>query len=408
MRPSRLSCVDDRGAPGRALLDQHVHPVAAEERLAVLRHRQRYAEQRRALAFLGLAEEFRLVEHVLLHVGEILSDLRQRAVLRLQLLDQALDRRPRHLAPQLAQLAVRLAAPLRHVADGALQLLVEGGDGLLQPLALRLRQLLEILRAHHFVALARGEAEAGRRAHERHALLGGAIADLPHGLLLPVDELLLDLAAPRAVLVGLERRGNGRPQVLDQPRHVLPEGGRAPGRQLKGARPVRRREVEYVAPVGRRFPARRLALQEPAHDRVAADALRAHGEQVVSVAHDANPEADRLQRALLAERVCEVLQLVGGLELESRGVAAAAELAGRERPHGNGSGAHIKAHCPRPAGRDVDLDQSSKRNGGYDPGSQAAPMGIVREAWSAFGLLPAARRSFLWKSKADTEPHGNT
>ena len=230
----------------------------------------------------------------------------------------------------------------RHVVDGALQFLLQNGNGALQALLLRFRQLAVLLRVHHAVAVPGGEAESGRRAHQRDALVLGALADRAHPLLLSFAEFRLDLALLGAIFGGLERGRDSRPQILHQARHVLPEPGCPPGGQLDGARLVRRVEIEYVAPIGRRRAALHQLLEMSPYDRAAAEALGSHREQVVAIAPDADPELDCIHRARLAEDLREILQLVGRLELELVRIAAPAEIGGRQRAAGIGMrGAHV-------------------------------------------------------------------
>jgi hypothetical protein len=83
----------------------------------------------------------------------------------------------------------------------------------------------------------------------------------------------------------------------------------------------------------------------PAHYGAAADALRAHGEQVVALALHAHAELDRAQGALLPERGLEVGQLGGAGEVELRGVAAPSQRFGGQR------GVHGSRVCRRRPGR---------------------------------------------------------
>jgi hypothetical protein len=330
------------------VLDQHVHRVAAKERLGHLGLRHRDAEQHHRLAVLRLAERLGVLEHVLVDFAQVLLHLRQRGVLGRELVDQAAHRDAGDVAMQRAQLAQRLAAPLRHVLERLLERFLERVDRALQPLLLLRRQLGELLGLHDAVAGERAEAEAGRRAHQGDALRPCALAGVVEDALLAFAELGLDLLAPAAVLVGLERGRHGRAQVLDQALHAGAEGGRLPGRQRQRTRPVRRPEVEHVAPVRRRGQPARLRLELAPRQRVAADAFRPHGEHVVPLAPHADAELDRAERARLAERAVEVLELGRAAEGESRGIAAAAKLVGPEL-HG--------AQCAAGTARRVDLRQ---------------------------------------------------
>jgi hypothetical protein len=325
---ARLVLIDDRRAGGGGVLDQHVHRVAAEHRLGRLGLRHRDAEEHHRLAVLRLAEGLGVLEHVFLDLAQVVLHLRQRAVFGLQLLDQAAHRGARHLAVQGAQPAQGFAPPLRHLGEDFFQLPLERVDRALQPLLLLRRQLRELLGLHDPFAGERAEAEAARRAHERYALGARPLADVVQHLLLAAAELVLDLLAPVAVFVGFEGGRHGGAQVFHQPLHAGAERRRLSRRQRQRARPVRRLEVEDVAPVrGRRQPAR-LRLELPPHDGVAAEAFRAHGEKIVALAPHADAELDRAERARLAEEALQVLEVGGAAEGEGRRVAAAAELLG--------------------------------------------------------------------------------
>ncbi len=321
--------VHHRRAVGLRMPDQHVHLVALERRLARL-GAQGNAEERRRLALLGLAEELRVVEHVLLGARKVLADLRQVLVLLLQVADQAVHRGMRDLAVEVAELVLRLAPPLRHVLDDGFQLLLQPGDRRLEALALGLGQGAEAVRLHHRVLFQRREGEARRRAHQGDALRARLVADRRDGVLLALVELGLDLLAAGAVLVGLEGGRDAGLQVLDELAHVLPELRRAAGGELQPRGLVRRVEVEHVAPVRRhRLACGALGEQLP-HDRVPPVPLGSHGVEVEPLGADADAEADRLHRPRLREHPFRVLQVVGGGEARRGQVAAAAQLLGGE------------------------------------------------------------------------------
>jgi hypothetical protein len=92
----RVVLIHDRRSLGVGVLDQHVDAVAPEGHVGLLALRDWDAELHRLLAFLGLLEHFRVVEHVLLERREVGAHLGHGLVLRLQLLDQAVCRAARH------------------------------------------------------------------------------------------------------------------------------------------------------------------------------------------------------------------------------------------------------------------------------------------------------------------------
>jgi len=105
-------------------------------------------------------------------------------------------------------------------------------------------------------------------------------------------------------------------QIVDQPLHVALEGGAPPWRHGDGPRPLRRAEVEDVAPVPRHRTRAGRAVEVAPGDRAPANALRAHCEEVVAVLADADAEGNCLDRPRLPDDVVDVRQFVGGRECE--------------------------------------------------------------------------------------------
>jgi hypothetical protein len=335
---ARVVLVYHRRAARRGVLDDHLHRVAPEGRLGPGR-----------LHLLRLPQHRRVLERVVLHLGEVRLHLRQPGVLGLELPDQARHRHARHLAVEAAHPAQRLAAPHRHLVQKIGELLLQRRDQRLVALLLGGRQPAELLRPHHAFLAERAEGEAARRAHQQDLHLLGALAHLVHRAVVALGELGLDLLVAVAVLVALERRRDRGAQVFHQARHVGLEGARSPRGQAQRARPVGRFEVVDVAPVRGRGQAGGLRFQPAAHQRVPAEALRAHGEQVVALAPHADAELDCFERAALAECFASRLELGGGGKGQALRVAAPAQALQRQGFH--------RPQCAGPDTWAVDLGQ---------------------------------------------------
>src|SRR5262249_39306479 len=122
--------------------------------------------------------------------------------------------------------------------------------------------------------------------------------------------------------------------LLDQLLHVVGELLAAADRQADGARAMRIGERVHVHPVRRHLFVLRLLLQILQHGRVLARARGPEGEEVVALVAHADAEAHGFERAGLAERVLERLQLGGRREPELRRVADAAQRFDRKRRDG--------------------------------------------------------------------------
>ena len=194
-----------------------------------------------------------------------------------------------------------------------------------------LRPLPEDLRAHHLAAVNRREGEAHGSADQRGLALVRFLLQVIERLFVAVLELLLDGMLAGEIVLAFERRGDGRAQVLDQALHVAAQRDPATGRQAQRARLVRLGEIVDVAPVGRGRLARGLLLDIAPDQRHLAGARGPEGEQVVSVPPDPDAEADRFHCAVLADRIVERLEVVGGGEVEPVRIAGSAESPGGQR-----------------------------------------------------------------------------
>jgi hypothetical protein len=143
-----------------------------------------------------------------------------------------------------------------------------------------------------------------------------------------LGERVAEAAAPLPVLRVLADRREARQHLGAGLVHALRERPDAPGRELQQARARRVVEVVQVRLVGDDRLAVGEALEQAAHDRDAAAAGEARDEDVVAGRLELEPEVERLEGALLAERV-ELVDRTGQGR-EGGGVAAPAQLVGRE------------------------------------------------------------------------------
>ncbi len=236
----------------------------------------------------------------------------------------------RHLAVQPLHALQALLAPAHGVADEPLELRLQRLDCALDALLLRFGQLRELVRAHHFTVLDRREGEPGRRAQQGDPLGDSFVAQCGKRLFVAFLEFGVDAVGLGAVLVALEYRGDVAAQLLHQPRHVRAQPGAAAGRQLDGDGAMRMDEVVDVDPVGRPRRALGPSLDLLAHQRVPAAARRAHDEQVVAVALDADCQFDRVGGTFLAGDDADVLEFIGGGKVELPGIATVREFFDRQ------------------------------------------------------------------------------
>ncbi len=344
----RVLAVDHRGATGGAVIDEKVHLVAGEGRLEI---GDRNPHELRPL--LRAAEVVAVLDDIQLHLLEVAHHLRVIGVGFPQLLDQVPHREGGDLPGERLDLLVRLPLHARHVVKALPELFLQRRNLLLQLLALRLGQLLELIRRQDLALHDRGEDEPDRRAQQGDPLAPAFLLDGSEALFLTLLELLLDHLLARPVLLGLEGPRDRGAQLLDQPLHVPPERDPASRRQAQRARLVGTGEVVDVAPVGRR---RRLGcslLEELAHEGAAPGAGMAQGKDVVAGLAHLDPEAHGIDRAGLAHDPVEVLDLVGGLEGEAAGIAPPVEergvqrLRSRHRQHPGVRGRCRRGHGPQ-------------------------------------------------------------
>src|SRR5690606_37105675 len=229
------------------------------------------------------------------------------------------------VAVQVAQRIPALALQLWYEAQRRFQLALQLLDVALDPLLLGGVQPLERLRTERLAVPDRRQRDAHGRAHHRDALLAGAALHALETFLVPLAQLLFEGLPARAVLVALEHRRDCRAQVVHEALHVVAQTAATARGQPHRVRPVRRLEIVHVDPVRRGRLAWRPALEKAPHQRVLAHARRPEGEQIVAVLPDADAEADRLDRPVLADDVPERFEIVGGLEREGRGIGQARE-----------------------------------------------------------------------------------
>src|SRR5690606_30599837 len=181
---------------------------------------------------------------------------------------------------------------------------------------------LEFLIGQRLAVSNRRDREAGRRAHQPDVLAARLLLQPLERRAMPVLELLVDLRDAVAVVLALERGGNGFTQLVDETFHVAPQRRPLARRELQRQRLALVVEVVDVAPVRRIADRRRVALQEFLDGGVPVTAGRAEDEDVEAVLTDMHAEVERLERAVLADRDVEVLELGGRRGRQRRRVAA--------------------------------------------------------------------------------------
>ncbi|GBD41749.1 hypothetical protein HRbin39_01134 [bacterium HR39] len=117
---------------------------------------------------------------------------------------------------------MRLLDPGRHLGERLLEALLQPLDALLDLVAQRLGELLELFGRHHPPLHGGGEDEAHGRAQERDALTPGLLLDLRHRPLLALLQLLLDDLAAGAEILALEGVAERRQQIAQELVEVPP------------------------------------------------------------------------------------------------------------------------------------------------------------------------------------------
>jgi hypothetical protein len=322
----RLVRIDDRCTGRLGIAVEHVHAVPLQGRRRGPGAGDQGAQRALLVALLRPSQIVGVLDDVLLKGGEIDLNARLLPVRLLQLVDQRVDRRLGGAALERLDPLVRLAVPLRQLAKDPVELGVERLDRGPQTPLLVFRQPREGLGVDDLPLLRGRQGPAERRANERHAARGGPGSQLLEGLVAARAELLVDLLMALAVLVRLQRGGNRRPDLLDEPRDVRAKLRTHPLGEGQRPRPVGLIEVVDVAPVTRRGFGRRPLFQKPPHDGVLAGPRRSQGEEIVAVAADLDAKRDRRHGAVLSQGDRRVRQFVRRLEAQVRRIARPVEM----------------------------------------------------------------------------------
>ena len=205
---------NDRRAGRIRVVDDHVDAVGMKSRHAA-------GDIVDIGALLRRQKCIHVLDRVLLDRLEVFHDVGVFPVGILHPRDQLLHRVPRDLLVQRLDALVMLALHQRHFANDSLQFLLQPGNQLLDPLLFRVRQPLVLLLVEWLAVGHRTHRVTAWRAHDDDAAFLGLAVQFAKRLFLPVLQLLLDLLAPVAVLLALERRRQRGQQVLDQRFHVM-------------------------------------------------------------------------------------------------------------------------------------------------------------------------------------------
>ena len=273
----------------------------------------------------------RAVEHVVLHGVEKHQHLGQIGMRLAHLAQQVGHGRAQHLVLGALDRFAHGLAPAGEVVEQILELVAPPGDAGLDVVALVLGQGLEGLGRQHVLAVRGRKDEALGRLQQRDAIGRTGLAELAQRALLA--RLVRVLQGFDAVDVGVavERGRQRRPELADEGLHVRAQCAAAPRGQGQQPRLERLVEVVQVAQVGRHRLARRtVAQQAEGRGMLAAARIAEHEDVVAGVAHG-QPEADRLDGALLAQIAGMIGKGFGGFEAEAGGVAALAQCRGRQR-----------------------------------------------------------------------------
>jgi hypothetical protein len=339
VRQRRVVLMDDR-RPLKALAahdEVHLVPLEAVDMAAGGSEQFGGGRPRLLSGDLQLQQAVNVVEQVLTGLLQVLADVGKLAEADVQLVDRMVDGLRRDLAVQLAQGIPVLHCPGGNLLDDLLEFALQFLDLALDTLAFFLRQGVEGLGLHHRAVFHGREGEAERCAHQGDVLRFCLFAQrLECGFLAFARAVLQGLAAI-AIVFALESRRDRRAQFVDQLAHCCLQLAAQARRQADRLGLVRRREVVQIDPVRRNGFLRGLRFQDLLDRRVLAGSRRAEDEEVVTFLLDGGAEADRLQGAVLADDLVEILQLVRRLEREIGGIAAGVEFLGWKRRDGHNS-----------------------------------------------------------------------
>src|SRR5690606_6254360 len=198
------------------------------------------------------------------------------------------------------------------------------------------RQLFELRVAQDLAVADRRDREAVRRADETDVLAPSLLLQRFERAPVAILELLVDLRDTVAVMLALERRGDGLVELLDEPLHVAAQHRRAAGREPQRHRLALVVEIVDVAPVGGLRRLGRAGAQELLDDRVPVASGRAEHEDVEAVLPDPHAEIEGLDGSVLADREARIVELLGGREAEGGRVAVSVQGFGTKPPGAQG------------------------------------------------------------------------
>ena len=139
------------------------------------------------------------------------------------------DREGGDVPIKFADAVAPVLVPLRNLPHRRLQLVLQDLDVGLDAAAVFLPQALEGFGRDDLSVLHRGERQTHRRSYQRDTFLLRLLRQLLEGVLLLFLELLVERLTASAIVLAVEGRGNGRLELLDEVRHVLPELAPRPG-----------------------------------------------------------------------------------------------------------------------------------------------------------------------------------
>ena len=273
------------------------------------------------------------------HFFKIFGNLRA-GIFFLQLLDDAIHQhRSRflfevaHLAGQFARKRKRFAVDNREFLAKLIVLSLEffGGDVFQFPV---LHHLGDFFDRHHLPFDYRENFRQRDRAHlhtsQRELFARDAAREVVHQFFFAHRVTFHDARLLPLERFAFEHLRNAPPQKIDSGLHFFLERIGSAARQGQQARPVRVLEIVDVAAIRRKL-ALRVHLLDHAHDHAAAARPgKPANEQVVSRGGHLHAHPQRPQRAVLPHVSRSGFNFRGGLEGNSRGIAAPAQLFRRQ------------------------------------------------------------------------------
>ena len=278
-----------------------------------------------------------VVDHAFKDVVEVSLNLVDILVVRTDVLQELRHGGPGDVLVEPPDSLPHLPAPPGDPPEDLLQLLLQLLDRFPDLLPLLLGPPLELLHGDDLPVTDGREGEALGRTDQRQAPLPGLLLQRFQGFLLLLLRLFLEALLSGLVLLALERRPKGRPQLVEKVFDVVPEAPADPGGKHQRPGTVRIVEVVDVAEVRGDRGTLGPPLEVVDHDGALVGLFRPQRVDVESLSPNADPELNGPDDPDLADDLLDLLQLLGGVEVQDPWVGPGEERVRSESELGHGA-----------------------------------------------------------------------